>query len=147
MVSAHKYDKVVAASSGFGKDVIPRLGGMLDVQPITDVIEIVDGGAKFKRPVYAGNAVATVSTSDKIKLLTVRSTNFDRTTKGEAGAYPTEEVAFDAKDVKGTWIENQASKSETADLTSAKFVVSGGRGMKNGENFKLLHDFAAAIGS
>ena len=82
MVTTHKYDKVVAASTGFGKDFIPRLGGLLDVQPITDVIEIVDGGAKFKRPVYAGNAVATVSTSDKIKLLTVRTTNFDRQTKG-----------------------------------------------------------------
>jgi len=75
---SNKYDKVVAASSGFGKDVIPRLGGLLDVQPITDVIEIVDGGAKFKRPIYAGNAIATVSTTDKIKLLTVRTTNFDR---------------------------------------------------------------------
>lgn len=71
------------------------------MQPITDVIEIVDGGAKFKRPVYAGNAVATVSTSDNIKLLTVRATNFDRQEKGEAGAYATEEVTFDEKEVKG----------------------------------------------
>lgn len=108
---------------------------MLDVQPITDVIEIVDGGAKFKRPVYAGNAVATVSTSDSIKLLTVRATNFDRQEKGEVGAHATEEVAFDSDSINGKWLENQASKSETADLSSAKFVVSGGRGMKNGENF------------
>jgi electron transfer flavoprotein alpha subunit len=78
LVEINKYDKVVAASSGFGKDVIPRLGGLLDVQPITDVMEIVDGGAKFKRPIYAGNAIATVSSSDSIKLLTVRTTNFDR---------------------------------------------------------------------
>ena len=147
MVEANKYDKVVAASSGFGKDVIPRLGGLLDVQPITDVIEIVDGGAKFKRPIYAGNAVATVSTTDNIKLLTVRATNFDRQEKGAPGTYATEEVSFDDKEIKGKWVENQASKSETADLSSAKFVVSGGRGMKNGENFKLLHDFAAALGS
>ena len=78
MVDKHGYDKVVAASSGFGKDVIPRLGGLLDVQPITDVIEVVEGGARFKRPIYAGNAIATVSTTDKVKLLTVRSTNFER---------------------------------------------------------------------
>ncbi len=147
LVETNNYDKVVAASSGFGKDVIPRLGGLLDVQPITDVIEIIDAGAKFKRPIYAGNAVATVSTSDSIKLLTVRTTNFDRQEKGAAAAYATEEVSFDNKEIKGKWLENQASKSETADLGSAKFVVSGGRGMKNGENFKLLHDFAGALGS
>lgn len=106
MVEKHKYDKVVAASSGFGKDVIPRLGGLLDMQPITDVIEIVEGGAKFKRPVYAGNAIATVSTSDRIKLITVRSTNFERQEKGQPGSYATEEIAFDGKDIKGTWVEN-----------------------------------------
>lgn len=136
MVKKNGYDKVLAAASGFGKDVIPRLGGMLDVQPITDVIEVVDNGAKFKRPVYAGNAVATVSTSDAIKLLTVRATNFDRTPKGETPvSEATEEVQFDSSSIKGTWVENIASKSESADLSSAKFVVSGGRGLKNGENF------------
>ena len=72
--------------------MIPRLGGLIDVQPITDVIEIVDGGAKFKRPIYAGNAVATVSSTDKVKLLTVRTTNFDRMEQGPAAATPTEEV-------------------------------------------------------
>jgi len=72
--------------------VIPRLGGLIDVQPITDVIEIVDGGAKFKRPIYAGNAVATVSSTDKVKLLTVRATNFDRMQQGPTTATPTEEV-------------------------------------------------------
>lgn len=83
LVKKNNYDKVIAASSSFGKDVIPRIGGILDVQAITDVVEVVDGGAKFKRPIYAGNAIATVSTSDKIKLLTVRATNF---TKMEPGA-------------------------------------------------------------
>lgn len=76
LVQSKGYDKIVAASSGFGKDVVPRVGGLLDVQAITDVIEIVDNGAKFKRPVYAGNAIATVTTIDKIKLITVRTTNF-----------------------------------------------------------------------
>lgn len=66
----------MAASSGFGKDVVPRVGGLLDVQAITDVIEILDKGNKFKRPVYAGNAIATVSTTDKVKLISVRATNF-----------------------------------------------------------------------
>jgi len=76
LVKSKGYDKIVAASSSFGKDVVPRVGGLLDLQAITDVIEIVNGGAHFKRPVYAGNAIATVSTVDKIKLMTVRATNF-----------------------------------------------------------------------
>ena len=91
MVQGGGYDKIIAASSGFGKDVIPRLGGLLDVQAITDIIEITDGGQKFKRPVYAGNAIATVSTSDAVKLLTVRPTNFEKAEPGEAGnGYPVE---------------------------------------------------------
>ena len=77
LVQEGGYDKVIAASSGFGKDVMPRLGGLLDIQAITDIIEITDD-QKFKRPVYAGNAVATVSTSDATKLLTVRPTNFEK---------------------------------------------------------------------
>lgn len=76
LIETKGYDKVLAASSTFGKDVIPRVGGMIDSQPITDVIEI--NGDKYKRPIYAGNAVATVSSSDKIKLITVRSTNFNK---------------------------------------------------------------------
>jgi electron transfer flavoprotein alpha subunit len=104
MVEEHGYTSVVSAASGFGKDVIPRLGGLLDVQPITDVIEIVDKGAKFKRPVYAGNAIATVSTSDSIKLLTIRPTNFEKSEPGTASnGYPTVDVSADVE-VAGTWI-------------------------------------------
>jgi len=78
LVAAKGYNNVLAAATMFGKDVIPRIGGLLDCQPIGDVVEIEDGGNKFKRPIYAGNALATVSTSDSIKLLTVRPTNFDK---------------------------------------------------------------------
>lgn len=136
VVQAGGYDKVISAASGFGKDVMPRLGGLLDVQAITDVIEVTDGGQKFKRPVYAGNAVATVSTSDSIKLLTVRPTNFEKTEPAEAGSgYPVETAEAVTEGVKGSWKQNIVSKSDSADLSSAKFVVSGGRGLKNGENF------------
>lgn len=124
---------------------MPRLGGLLDVQPITDVIEIQ--GDKFKRPIYAGNAVATVTTSDNIKLLTVRSTNFNKAEPGADNGYPTEEVATDLSAVKGKWVKDEATVSESADLSSAKFVISGGRGLKNGENFSLLYDFANAMGA
>ena len=148
LVTSGGYDKVIAASSGFGKDVMPRLGGLLDVQAVTDIIEIVDGGAKFKRPVYAGNAIATVSTSDTIKLLTVRPTNFEKTEQGESGnGYSVESVDAITEGVKGSWKQNMVSKSDMADLGSAKYVVSGGRGLKNGENFEMLYNLAEVMGS
>lgn len=124
---------------------MPRAGGLLDVQPITDVIEIA--GDKFKRPVYAGNAVATVTSTDSTKLITVRATNFAKAEPGADNSYPVEEVSVDLTGVKGKWLVDHASVSESADLSSAKFVVSGGRGMKSGENFKLLYEFADALGS
>jgi electron transfer flavoprotein alpha subunit len=142
------YDKIIGSTSAFGKDVIPRLGGLLDAQPITDVIQVLDGGKKFVRPIYAGNAVSTVSSSDKIKLFTVRATNFEKVQAGaSANSYPVEEVtATSAAQTAGQWIENTVSESEMAELSSAKFVVSGGRGMKNGENFKMLYDLANVLG-
>lgn len=106
------------------------------MQAITDVIEITDGGSKYKRPVYAGNAIATVSTSDHIKLLTVRPTNFDKAVQADTGnGYSVENADAITEGVKGSWKQNIVSKSDMADLGSAKFVVSGGRGLKNGENF------------
>ena len=104
IVQASGYDKIIAATSSFGKDVVPRIGGLLDVQAITDVVEINDGGQKFKRPVYAGNAIATVSTSDKIKLLTVRPTNFEKIEPTEAdNGYPVETAEAITEGVKGSW--------------------------------------------
>ena len=85
--------------------MVPRLGGLLDLQAITDVIEVVEGGQKFKRPVYAGNAVATVSTVDTTKLLTVRPTNFEKIPTDEAeNGYPVEEVNVNLEGIKGKWI-------------------------------------------
>lgn len=99
------------------------------------------------RPIYAGNAVSTVSSSDKIKLFTVRSPNFEKVPAGAtANAYPVEDVAATAQPVGGSWIENTVSESEMAELSAAKFVVSGGRGMKNGENFKILYELANVLG-
>lgn len=148
LVEKNGYDKVISAASGFGKDVVPRLGGLIDAQAITDVIEITDNGEKFKRPVYAGNAIATVSTKDKVKLLTVRTTSFEKVEPADAGqGYPTEDIQAVVDGVKGSWKQNIVSKSEMADLGSAKFVVSGGRGLKNPENFKLLYELADALGN
>jgi len=100
------------------------------------------------RPIYAGNAVATVSSTDKIKLFTVRATNFEKVQPGtSANSYAVEEVAAAENKKLGQWVDNTVSESETAELSSAKYVVSGGRGMKNGENFKILYDLAGALGS
>lgn len=122
------------------------MGGILDLQAITDVIEIKDNGSKFVRPIYAGNALCTVSTKDKIKLLTVRGTNFEKVAKGDANSYDVEDVDGNTT-VTGKWIENIVSKSEMADLTTAKYVVSGGRALKSGENFKMLYDIAETLGT
>ena len=100
------------------------------------------------RPIYAGNAVSTVSSTDKIKLFTIRATNFEKVPIGSsANSYPVEEVSATTADkTAGSWLENTVSESEMAELSSAKFVVSGGRGMKNGENFKMLYDLASVLG-
>jgi electron transfer flavoprotein alpha subunit len=146
LINAKGHDKVIAASNGFGKDLVPRIGGLLDVQAISDVCKIMDGGAKFVRPIYAGNAMATVSTIDPIKLITIRGTNFEKVKPEDAvNAYATED-APDVEEImgklKGRWLENIVAKSEMADLTTAKYVVSGGRALKSSENFSLLHDIA-----
>jgi len=97
LVEKEGYTQVVASSTGFGKDVVPRLGGLLDLQAITDIVKIVDGGSKFVRPIYAGNALCTVSTSDTVKLLTVRGTNFAKVKAGDADS-GAETVAVDGVD-------------------------------------------------
>jgi electron transfer flavoprotein alpha subunit len=149
LVNKNGYTQVVAATSGFGKDVIPRMGGLLDLQAITDVIEIQDGGARFVRPIYAGNALCTVSTTDNIKLLTVRNTNFEKSSQGDAAGYAA--IAVDGLDEilssqRGKWVENIIAESDMADLTTAKYVISGGRALKSAENFKLLDDIAETLG-
>ena len=143
LIKSGGYSNVIAATSSFGKDVIPRVGGLMDLQAITDVVDIQ--GGKFVRPIYAGNALCTVSTSDAIKLLTIRSTNFDKVPQGDTTDVATEAVEVEG-DSRGVFIENIVSKSEMADLTSAKYVVSGGRALKSGENFSMLYDIAETLG-
>uniref|UniRef100_A0A7S3CHY8 Electron transfer flavoprotein subunit alpha n=1 Tax=Strombidium rassoulzadegani TaxID=1082188 RepID=A0A7S3CHY8_9SPIT len=151
LVQKQGYDNVIASSTGFGKDLMPRIGGLLDLQAITDVIEIKEGGAKFVRPIYAGNALCTVSTIDKIKLLTIRNTNFEKVAQGSTeNDYAVEEPAEFPEIVdktKGRFIENIVAKSEMADLTTAKYVVSGGRALKSNENFQMLYDIAETLGT
>ena len=149
IIAAFDYSHVLAPASGFGKNVLPRIAAKLDVAQISDITGI-ESPDTFVRPIYAGNAFATVQSGDKIKVVTVRGTAFDAVGSTDASA-PI--VKIDAvPDVGRAKVTGQAlTKSERPELTSARIVISGGRGLGSGENFKLLEALAdklhAAIGA
>jgi len=142
---AKGYDYVIATATSFGKSVMPRVAVLLDVQQISEILS-VEGPDIFTRPIYAGNAIATVQSSDKIKVLTVRGTAFDAA-PAEGGSAPIETVPSKGDAGLSKFIGQELSKSERPELTSARRVISGGRGMQNGENFKLLEAVADKIGA
>ena len=139
------YTHVLAAATAVGKNVLPRAAALLDIQPISEVSSVVDADT-FVRPIFAGNAMATVRSSDAIKVITVRAASFDpvATTGGSAAIVDAPEVADPGL---SRFVSAELSKSARPELTSAKIVVSGGRGMANGENFKLLHPIADSLGA
>ncbi|MDN6714330.1 MAG: FAD-binding protein, partial [Acetobacter sp.] len=142
---AGSYDHIVAAAGATGKNVLPRAAALLDVQPIPDVVSIVDAQT-FVRPIYAGNALATVRSSDAKKVLTVRSASFDAA-PAEGGSAPVEAVAaVDSPDVS-RFEAVQLSDSARPDLESARVVVSGGRGMGSEEKFHALDPLADVLGA
>ncbi len=142
---AGDYAYILAPSSTSGKNLLPRLGALLDVQPLSDVVAI-DGPDVFKRPIYAGNVIATVRSHDSIKLMTIRATAFDaaNATGGSADT-ETREAAHDLGISR--FIGEELAKLDRPELTSAKIVISGGRGLQNGENFQLLYDLADKMGA
>lgn len=143
------YQYVLAAATSDGKNFMPRVAALLDVAQISDIIGI-DSADTFKRPIYAGNVIATVQSSDPIKVITVRATAFDPVA-AEGGSAAVE--AVDAVEDAGLshFVKEELAKSDRPDLTAANVVISGGRGMQNGENFKLLYAIAdklnAAVGA
>lgn len=140
------YKRVMTPATNFGKDFISRMAGSVDSQPITDVIKIESENV-FHRPVYAGNAISVVESSDACKLITIRPTNFDAAGDGAEAAKSEElDVSDCVGKVDAKWVENIVQKSDRPELTSAKIVVSGGRGMKSGENFSLLYKLADTLG-
>jgi electron transfer flavoprotein alpha subunit len=141
--ASHEY--LLATATSMGKSVMPRVAALLDVQQISEIMS-VEGPDTFTRPIYAGNAIATVQTADKIKVLTVRGTAFDAA-PAEGGSAPIEKVASKGDAGLSTFVGQELSKSERPELTSARRVISGGRGMQNGENFKLLEAVADKIGA
>ena len=146
---AKGYTHILAPATSTGKDVMPRAAALLDVQQISEIVA-VESADTFVRPIYAGNALATVKSSDPIKVITVRTTGFDAVA-ATGGSAAVESVAAPADSGLSAFVGREVQKSERPELTSARIVVSGGRGMGSGENFKLLEPLAdklnAAMGA
>ena len=146
---ADKYTHIVASANTFGKNFMPRVAALLDTSQISDIMKVNDQET-FVRPIYAGNAFATVKSNDKKKCITIRPTSFDPApTSG--GSAPIEKI--DAVDIPNIskFIKREETKSERPELGTARVVISGGRGMQSGENFKLINAIAdklnAAVGA
>jgi electron transfer flavoprotein alpha subunit len=142
---APAYDHLLAATTAVGKNVMPRVAALLDVQPISDIADVVDGDT-FVRPIYAGNGMATVKSADSKKVITVRAASFDPVA-AESGSAPIEKVSIPDTPSMSQFVSAELSKSERPELTAARVVISGGRGMQNGDNFKLLEPIADKLGA
>ena len=142
---ADGYDGFVAASSTFGKNVMPRVAALLDVAQISDIVEVVSPDT-FKRFIYAGNALATVKTTDAKRVLTVRTTAF-AAAAATGGSAEVETLQAVAPTDLARFLGREVTESERPDLTSARIVVSGGRGMGSGENFAILEALADQLGA
>ena len=140
---APAYDHICGAATAFAKNVMPRVAALLDVMVISDVTAVVDGST-FERPIYAGNAVQTVKSSDAKKVFTVRTAAF--TAVGANGAAPVEAVSGPTGG-GSTWVEDRVAASDRPELTSAKIVVSGGRGVGSKESFDLIEALADKLGA
>ena len=136
---------VLAPATSFGKNVMPRVAALLDVAQISD-ISGVQSPDTFVRPIYAGNALVTVQSSDKIKLITVRGTAFPAAA-AEGGKASVESISGTGSAGVSRFVGAELSKSERPELTSARVIVSGGRGMQSGDNFKLLESLADKLGA
>ena len=142
---ARSYSHVLAPSTSNGKNILPRVAALLDVQQISDIVA-VESADTFVRPIYAGNALATVKSKDPIKVITVRTTAFDAAASKENA--PVEKLEAGSDSGLSSFVSREVSKSERPELTAAKIIVSGGRGMANGENFKkVLEPLADKLGA
>ncbi|TAK42599.1 MAG: electron transfer flavoprotein subunit alpha/FixB family protein [Betaproteobacteria bacterium] len=146
---AKGYTHLLAPATSNGKNVMPRVAALLDSQQISEIVAVAAPDT-FVRPIYAGNALATVQSADAIKVVTVRATGFDAV-PATGGAAPVESVAAPADAGLSSFVGREVAKSERPELTSARVVISGGRGLGSGENFKLLEPLAdklnAAMGA
>ncbi|KZN20889.1 MULTISPECIES: electron transfer flavoprotein subunit alpha/FixB family protein [Pseudomonas] len=139
------YSHVLASATSNGKNILPRVAAQLDADQISEIIS-VESADTFKRPIYAGNAIATVQSNAAVKVITVRATGFDPVA-AEGGSAAVEAVAAAHDAGISTFVGEELAKSDRPELTAAKIVVSGGRGMQNGDNFKHLYALADKLGA
>jgi electron transfer flavoprotein alpha subunit len=138
------YSHILAPATAYGKNILPRVAAKLNVAQISEITK-VDSPDTFERPIYAGNAIATVQSSDSVKVITVRSTGFDAAVTG--GSAVIESIAAVANSGKSTFVSREVAKSDRPELTAAKVIVSGGRGMGSAEAFKILEPLADRLGA
>ncbi|MEM5551822.1 FAD-binding protein [Pseudoalteromonas neustonica] len=141
---APEYSHLVASATTTGKNFMPRVAALLDVAQISEIIDVVDGDT-FKRPIYAGNAIATVKSLDSKKVITVRASSFDLQGEQTAADITAIDAVFSSQ--LSSFVSVEQTESERPELTAAQVVISGGRGMQNGENFSLLHGIADKLGA
>ncbi len=141
---ARNYTHIFAPATSFGKNVLPRVAALLDVALISEIIA-VDSADTFRRPIYAGNAIATVQSADAIKLATVRATAFEAA-PATGGSAAVETLAAGAEAGLSKHLGSELSKSERPELTASRIVISGGRGLQSAENFKMLEKLADVLG-
>ncbi len=141
---ASSYSHILAPATAYGKNILPRVAAKLDVAQISEITK-VDAPDTFERPIYAGNAIATVQSSDPVKVITVRTTGFDAA--GAGGSAAVESVTPVGDSGKSAFVSREVAKSDRPELTAAKVIVSGGRGMGSGENFKILEPLADKLGA
>lgn len=142
---AESFSAILAPSTTFGKNTLPRVAAKLDVIQVSDVTRILSPDT-FEHPIYAGNAIETVKVLDAPKVLTIRTTAFDAITEKQA-ACPIEEMKWVASDSKSRFVRHELNQSSRPELGSAKIIVSGGRGLQNAEKFKLIEDLADVLGA
>lgn len=141
---ASNYSHILAPATAYGKNILPRVAAKLDVAQISEITK-VDAPDTFERPIYAGNAIATVQSSDAIKVITVRTTGFDAAPSG--GSAAVEKLTPVADLGKSAFVSKELAKSDRPELTAAKVIVSGGRGMGSADNFKILEPLADKLGA
>jgi electron transfer flavoprotein alpha subunit len=142
---AGAYSHILAPATAYGKNILPRVAAKLDVAQISEITK-VDSPDTFERPIYAGNAIATVQSADKVKVITVRTTGFD-SAASTGGTAATETIAAVGDNGKSAFVGRELAKSDRPELTAAKIIVSGGRGMGSGEAFKILEPLADKLGA
>ena len=142
---ASGYGHILAPATSAGKNLLPRVAALLDVAAVSDITAVVSDDT-FERPVYAGNAIATVRSADAVKVITVRTTAFDPVA-ADGGSAAVEDVASTGAAATARFVGQELTKSERPELTQARIVVSGGRGMQSGDNFKLLEALADKLGA